>query len=574
MAVKQININDFWADGYIGCYTKNAGVLVYDGDINFDSSCANNTLHFAGIEITGQITSSNGVYRISCSGYITVVNGIYLPNTHIKTVMDIDCTNGSIIGGAITALNIRASGSIIANTGSIVANSVIDSIYGGINAGQDIIAQQSIISNTNITAGGNITSIDPENSSIISNNDITADGNIKCNVNLICKNHITCLYELIIGGKICSIEGYSIRCGTKSSGTVIYGELVITGIVEPIVDTIVLTTTTSQPYQSIDKGLTWSLQYIPGFDIGTGHHAWQSNKFNYISSFTDNDIFYKIGSNDWINIESPNAKTYPLMMNSTYIGQGNNVLTSCEYLQSKDLGVTWQTVVLDTHANRLTLGIAVSKNSNYIFLASKGNNYLNVSTNGGNTWINKPISGVLNSGWGDVKMSADGKYGLYTTISWYIRLAITKDYGATWTTITCPNIATIRRISDNGQYMSYSVYNGTIYDTLYLSSDYGTTWVNKNFAGYVVVCSDDYEIVLCIKSSDNTLWISTNRLTTYRQISNGAVKVYYMSPYDKNLILMVDQDNIMKRSTDKGITWTTNNFFGTNVPYHMTYINY
>lgn len=147
------------------------------------------------------------------------------------------------------------------------------------------------------------------------------------------------------------------------------------------------------------------------------------------------------------------------------------VLTNEDNFFFEEFGKQWVDVTTGFIPDKKWLSVAISTTGKYQ-VAIEETGYIYVSNNFGNTWLAK--TNIGNATTNSLSMSTSGQY---QTASNGETIFISNDYGETWSNVY--NFGTTKLfvgVSLNGQYQAV-ISSG---DSLYQSSDYGLTWTRYN----------------------------------------------------------------------------------------------
>lgn len=161
--------------------------------------------------------------------------------------------------------------------------------------------------------------------------------------------------------------------------------------------------------------------------------------------------------------------------------------TTCTYgtntsiYYSNNYGSTWNAAsgspVVTTSST-----VAMSGNGQYqlVALNATTNTALYLSSNYGQSWAATTYFEGFNKNGGKSYLSYNGQYQFHISTGLPSRLAISSNYGASFTIASIPiNSYTSICCSSNGQYVS--VGNNSSSDIIYYSTDYGVTWASSTF---------------------------------------------------------------------------------------------
>jgi hypothetical protein len=240
---------------------------------------------------------------------------------------------------------------------------------------------------------------------------------------------------------------------------------------------------------SADGGATASIGVIPKYAINTQSQGWIT---------PTGKIF--ISCNPYISISSDGGKTWKDKYVDLFAGYAfNNVST---YSGTK---------------------LTVSDDGNTIVVYSSSSSFgLAISTDGGNTFVNRVPDNTYGMAPYHVAMSRSGRY-IYVMGraggaggSFYIR--VSSDYGVTWTasstSFTYNNSQGLISVSDDGSTAIY-VANGTALRTIWKSVNYGVTWTAVN------VPSTNKTFNSCAVSGNGNVMYCTENTNTWKSINSG-----------------------------------------------------
>lgn len=147
------------------------------------------------------------------------------------------------------------------------------------------------------------------------------------------------------------------------------------------------------------------------------------------------------------------------------------VLTNEDNFLFEDFGTKWVDVTTGIIPDKKWLSVAISTTGRYQIAVEEGG-YIYVSKDFGSSWVAKTNIGYSTSN--GLSMSTSGQY---QTASNGRTIFISNDYGDTWTSVyNFGNTEIFVGVSLNGQYQNV-ISSG---DSLYQSSDYGLTWTRYN----------------------------------------------------------------------------------------------
>jgi hypothetical protein len=219
----------------------------------------------------------------------------------------------------------------------------------------------------------------------------------------------------------------------------------------------------------------------------------------------------------------------------TAIVGGTGGITSGSIYVSTNYGNTWTA----RGTSQPWSGIAMSANGIFQTAVINGGS-IYTSANSGTTWT---ISASISQSWYCNAMSANGKFqlagigGATATGTLYV----SSDYGFSWVNIntgTTPGLINCHavEVSATGQYMTALAFGGSIYT----SSDYGVTWVrntsaptNINWHGVTMSSNGQYQVAVNNNSgyiyysiNFGSTWVQTATAQAWRTVSMSADAKY------------------------------------------------
>ena len=276
-------------------------------------------------------------------------------------------------------------------------------------------------------------------------------------------------------------------------------------------------------------------------DIVAGRNIFSQNTLNTnvlnLSAFAQS--FSLVNNSGTLNLTSAVSAT----------GQYQLVGTTSYLYVSSDFGSTWTQVGPDN--DDVWSGVAISGNGNYMyatdFTVSTGNLYR--STDYGLTWAVVPSSPGAGT-WSFVAISASGQYVLASGPSYYYR---SSDYGLTFTQVESYASSGNVAMSATGQYMMLRAPSSNV-----VSNNYGATWtaISPVTDGYAMAISGTGQYQLAEDTSTTTLYISSDYGATFISALVAGSAFYscaidYTGQYQVATQLGVN----IYYSIDYGVTW-------------------
>ena len=168
-------------------------------------------------------------------------------------------------------------------------------------------------------------------------------------------------------------------------------------------------------------------------------------------------------------------------------------------------------------------GVAMSSDGKFITALGIGNNSTNarlaVSNNYGNTWTLAGITGA----WNAVSMSSDGRY--QTAVVTGGQIYTSNNYGNTWTPVDSNRQWSGVDVSSDGKYQTAVV----VADQIYISNNYGITWVPKSVAKnwqHVCISADGKYQVAVVYFGNDRIYISNDYGNTWLPKENNRNELY------------------------------------------------
>ena len=225
-------------------------------------------------------------------------------------------------------------------------------------------------------------------------------------------------------------------------------------------------------------------------------------------------------------------KTSSISTDGKYILAGTWNGTGDSLYLSSDFGSTWAQIYSGSIAD-----VSMSSDGKYILMSNSTSAFdlrgrLYLSSNYGSSWteIYPPGGTPETQDWGstvnkNVSISANGKYMLAVTTdtqlsTQYGTLYLSSDFGSTWAQIysTVGYSFDIFSISADGKY----ILAGSYQDKVYFSSNYGITWViaiNEYYYWDTSSISADGKYILAGRlAAVGTLYLSSDFGSTWAQI--------------------------------------------------------
>jgi hypothetical protein len=184
---------------------------------------------------------------------------------------------------------------------------------------------------------------------------------------------------------------------------------------------------------------------------------------------------------------------------------------------SSDYGTTWSIKTV----SHTMVGVAMSESGSYQTATSSADTTW-VSSDFGNTWNQSAVIvygiSISQSG-GDIAISASGQY---QTINNTYSVLISSDYGVSWLSINLPNqpagfaIADIA-MSSSGKYQLSSDGFGGANAQGYISTDYGSTWIQiPGVKGLVSMSASGQYMYMAFK--EYIVYISSDYGSTWKSV--------------------------------------------------------
>lgn len=206
-----------------------------------------------------------------------------------------------------------------------------------------------------------------------------------------------------------------------------------------------------------------------------------------------------VGVRDWVSCAISEDGRYQM------IGVSDGFL----YI-SNDFGTTWTAKLTDV--NRVWTALAMSLDGSYqTAVCTTG--YIYTSANYGGTWTSKVFDAARD--WFTLAMSADGRIQTAYTSTGGVFLYISEDYGATWVQTTLGFGMEDLDMSADGQYLIAGDEGGGVW----ISDDYAATWQMTSLPSGVaydwfVTMSDDGRTQTAV-AGDKGIWTSSDYGTTW-----------------------------------------------------------
>jgi len=304
--------------------------------------------------------------------------------------------------------------------------------------------------------------------------------------------------------------------------------------------------------------------YGPTNNIGPQHLNAINNEINFTNGF-----YKRVTTSTTTNIKQ--TTTIPILF----------VLSDCNYeINTLSSNIHTILTINDPSGNPISndngkfIGATCSETGLYqALISSNGDIY--ISSSYGNSWIIP-----YNIGPSDVNAIAMSYNGRYIIASNGIEIFTSSDFGQSWTLAFDGGNSTINiSMSLQGQYQ-FIVSSG---DTFYRSSNYGSTWQPLNTPIYTdlynsiesytpvnIACSYNGQYVTI---SIDLIYTSSDYGVTWRNASleNNLEDPNFFSNYNFYGIAMssdgqyqtvVSLDGPVINSSDYGVTWTINSYFG------------
>lgn len=264
-----------------------------------------------------------------------------------------------------------------------------------------------------------------------------------------------------------------------------------------------LVKTNGFPAVSQDYGLTWSEKAVYGGWYGaavsdTGQHQVVSGQS--LNIYVSNDF-----GNTWNARYNVSSFRRARVSSSGQFMIVSDVNSNLYY--SSDYGLTWGLL-----ASYKGIDLDMSWDGRYIVAHGPYATSVNVSSDFGQTWVNKPLSGVYELR-GNPSMSKDGRYQIAGGLETYVYRTVTyrrarvwksSDYGVTWTldTSVTPGMNSYpypcyTAMSGDGRYWTASYVSTAV---TRISSNYGATWGALPTSGANMAISHDGKYMLASQS--------------------------------------------------------------------------
>lgn len=216
------------------------------------------------------------------------------------------------------------------------------------------------------------------------------------------------------------------------------------------------------------------------------------------------------------------------------------------------------------------------------------------STDGGNTWT----SGVMNLGLGTSSLGIGNIVAVSSTTAWVSVFPTSSGTGGIWKTTnggtTWTKQATAFYNTPNQSFTNvvhfFDANNGVCqgdpaggYFELYTTSNGGTTWSRVPSANIPANAADEYGITNFFEVSSGIIWFGTDKGRLYKSNNMGLSWTVSSTPLSNNLfsfsfkdanngLIVNDSDGAMYKSTDGGVTWSSQAYSGTVFTGDITYI--
>ena len=220
---------------------------------------------------------------------------------------------------------------------------------------------------------------------------------------------------------------------------------------------------------------------------------------------------------------------------------------------STDFGYSWVKKYSATYFS----DVSVSKTDGQYMVASRYTGKLYVSSNYGETWVEKSLFWT-----GGYKKTAINGSGQYMAISQGTKgIYILSNYGSSWATIFSGATVGDIDISNSGEFMVVITGAYTYPGYIYISNDYGVTWaektaINKYFRSCAISGTGQYIVAIdddCYSyySSD---YGNSFSVSTQFGVDDESVYDISMDLSGKNLAITTETG--VYCSCDYGATWT------------------
>ena len=191
----------------------------------------------------------------------------------------------------------------------------------------------------------------------------------------------------------------------------------------------------------------------------------------------------------------------------------------------------------------------------------KYNQGLYTSSDAGKYWKQYAVTQFVTRPWWTVASAPTGQHLIASYYGPSSNVAISNDFGTTWTWRTVnSSITAIRHtaMSADGKTMIVvGAENQSTIAGVYISTDYGVTWVRKNLSGFdifSVACSADATIIYA--AGAGTLHVSTNMGATFTK-KDVYTNSLFTASRDGNTLLYASGagTRMIYLSRDGGTTW-------------------
>lgn len=227
------------------------------------------------------------------------------------------------------------------------------------------------------------------------------------------------------------------------------------------------TSTWDKSYLSDDKGITWSELSMPDGGSPNGADVYEDMLMVATSAYS----YYSMDAGaNWYSL--PNAIGHTVC----FSGDGSMMyeLNGLYLWVSSTSSISWTQVTLSGTDN--AVGMCVSDDGQYVYIAR--GRYITYTDDYGANWKNTPN---FNGNVGRPACSGDGQYvyiGTYYASGVYTNFYKSTNAGATWgspqSIYSGNSICASIHCSNSGQYI---MVGSTSPRAIYISNDYGSTWV-------------------------------------------------------------------------------------------------